>query len=318
MESKDLYLLRRGLFLAIIAAVMLFAVLIPTTDAQRPGETVRIGMAKSILRDVPDPMVKLLMVPFNSLMQTHTGLRGKIDLVDDPILLAEQMEKKELQLGVFHGFEFAWARQQNPKLKPLMIAVNRDRHLFAHLVTRSDNDAKDLRDFKGQHVAIPIRTRGHCRLWLERHCNNSGLAPEQFFTKIVRHKNVERALDDIVRGRVQCIVVDDRALNCYKRVKPGCYRRLRILERSKAFPAAVIAYRDGKVNDAMIRRFRSGMIQANSNSRSRQLMSMWNLTAFEPVPADYESTLVAILRDYPAPGAKGKLLVNSGTKSMMD
>ncbi len=296
------------------AAVGLFAVLIPTSKAQRHAGPVRIGMAKSIFRDVPQPMVKLLMLPFNSLMRTHTGMNGKIDLVDDPLLLAERMEKKEFQLGVFHGFEFAWAQEKHPKLRPLMIAINRDRHLFAHLVTRNDSTAKSLADFKGQQVAIPIRTRGHCRLWLERHCEEHGKSPKEFFKQIVRHKNVERALDDIVRGRVQCIVVDGRALKCYKRVKPGCYRRLRIMKRSEVFPAAVIAYRDGNVNQTMLNRFRAGMIRANTNTRSRQLMSMWNLTAFEPVPTDYEARLIAILRAYPAPGTtKEQIVAQKGT-----
>ena len=38
--------------------------------------------------------------------------------------LADKMTKGELQLGVFQGYEFAWAQEKQPQLKPLALAVN--------------------------------------------------------------------------------------------------------------------------------------------------------------------------------------------------
>jgi ABC-type phosphate/phosphonate transport system substrate-binding protein len=265
-----------------------------------PADVVRIGLVKTLFRDVPEPLVQWLSTPFSTLMKAQTGLNGQLVTIKDCFELGGQLHDNKVQLGVFHGIEFAWARERFKDLRPLCIAINKHRHLHAYIVVRGDSPAHAAAELKDKVMALPLRSREHCRLFLESQCDASGMAPAKFFAKIVTPANVESALDDVLRGKTQAAVVDGVALECYKHVKPGCHARLKVLQESELFPAAVVAYRQG-LDKETLDRFKTGMITANQNERGRDLMRMWSLTAFEPIPDDYEEVLANILRIYPAP-----------------
>jgi ABC-type phosphate/phosphonate transport system substrate-binding protein len=295
----------------VLGAVVAFllAGLAPRLHATDPGPaapgTVSIGLVQSMFRDVPAPLVQLLMPPFRTLMRAQTGLDGQLVTVPDAFELGSRLQDDKVQLGVFHGFEFAWARQKFQDLRPLCIVINRQRNLYAYVMVKEDSPVKNFADLKGKAVALPLRSREHCRLYLERLCAAAGQEPERFLGQTVTSAHVEAALDDVLRGKVQAAVVDGVSLECYRHVKPGCGARLRVLSQSEIFPAAVVAYRQGALDAATLNRFKNGMITANQNERGRDLMSMWKVTAFEAVPADYEQTLTNVLRAYPPPAAAG-------------
>jgi ABC-type phosphate/phosphonate transport system substrate-binding protein len=276
---------------------------LPGRAAADAPDTVRIGLAQSLFRDVPAPVVAMLGAPFRSLMRAQTGLDGKLLTVPTYADLGRQLHEDKVHLGVFHGVEFAWAQEQYKDLRPLCIAVNRERDLYAYLVTRQDGPVHTFSDLKGKAVALPLRSREHCRLFLEHECARAGQAPAEFLGQVTRQANVEAALDDVLRGKVQAAVVDGVSLDCYRQVKPGCHARLRVLAKSDRFPAAVIAYHQGALDPATLNRFKAGMVSANQTERGRDLMNLWKLTAFEAVPADYGRELADILKSYPAPPA---------------
>jgi ABC-type phosphate/phosphonate transport system substrate-binding protein len=288
-------------------AVVLFlsglagALVLPGAEGAGPPAVVRIGLVQTLFRDVPAPMVQMLSVPFTTLMRAQTGLSGQLVTVPDAFELGRQLQADKVQLGVFHGVEFAWAQHKFPDLRPLCIAINKQRHLYAYLVTRKEGPAGSLADLKGKTLALPLRGREHCRLFLEKLCAAAGTEPAKYFDRILTPANVETALDDVLRGKVQGTVVDGVSLECYGQAKPGCRARLKVLQRSELFPAAVVAYRQGSLDQATLDRFRDGMTTANRSERGRELMVMWKLTAFEPIPADFAQNLADILRAYPGP-----------------
>jgi ABC-type phosphate/phosphonate transport system substrate-binding protein len=266
-------------------------------------EVVHIGMVKSIFRDVPTPVVKALTIPFGAMMRQLTGVNGQIATSDSAYDLGEKLEKGQMQLGVFHGFEFAWAQERFPKLRPLMIAVNQHRYLAVHLVTRDGSTVERFEDLKGKKVSIPQRSREHCYLFVDRHCDKQTCTVQKFFGKIVKHSNCEEALDDVVRGEIDAAIVDGLSLECYGIVKPGCMPLLKTIEKTEHIPAAVIAYREGSLSEQLLNNFRDGMMNANKDPKSRGLMSLYKLTGFEDIPDDYQEALTCIRKTYPAPAA---------------
>lgn len=270
------------------------------------ADPVRIGMVGSLFRDVPRPLMMAMMQPFGALMKSQTGMTGEMVPSGDAEELGRQLAAGQVHLGVFHGFEFAWARLRQPDLQPLMIAVNQQRHLRAHLVVRADAGAAALAELQGKTVALPRGTREHVRLFLDRECQACGRDPQAHFGTVTTPATVEDALDDVVDDVAQAAVVDGVALDCFKRRKPGRYDRLKTLKLSEVFPAGVIAFRPGGLDEDTLQRFRVGMISANQNPLGKQMLAMWKLTAFEPVPDDYEATLDNIVRTYP-PDAKSKV-----------
>jgi ABC-type phosphate/phosphonate transport system substrate-binding protein len=272
-------------------------------EQHEAADAVQIGMVHSLFRDVPAPLVQVLMRPFAALMEAQTGMTGRLVEGGDALALGRQLADDKVQLAVFHGFEFAWARQQYNALRPLVIAVNQERHLRALLLVRDDCKATRLADLKGTTLALPRGSREHCHLFLERRCQHNGGKPTELFARTTTPANAEDALDDLVDNDVQAAVIDQVAFDCFKRRKPGRAAALRVLLRSEVFPAAVIAYRPGALSDESLDRFRDGMLSANKNATGRQLLTLWKLTAFEPVPEDYDDTLAGILKAYPPPKA---------------
>jgi ABC-type phosphate/phosphonate transport system substrate-binding protein len=286
--------------LAFSLAIVLASAGVGADRASAP-KTIRIGMVGTLFRDIPEPMIQVLMQPFGTLMQTQTGVSGELIKVGSAEKLGQQLADNQVELGVFHGFEFAWARQQHPGLQPLMIAVNQQHHLRALLVVRKESAAATWADLQGKRLALPKGTREHCRLFLERHCQELGCEAAHFFAEIATPANVEEALDKVVDDAVQAAVVDNISLERFQRRKPGRFARLKTLAESEVFPAAVVAYRPGAIDAELLQRFRTGMLNASDTALGRQLLTLWKLSGFEAVPADYETTLKAIAKAYPPP-----------------
>ena len=289
--------------LSLVAAGLIAGVLTASTP-----DTVRIGMVQTFFTDVPRPLVQLVTEPFGAVMKEVTGIHGELTPGGDVYTVAKKIDAGELQMGVFHGFEFAWAQHKYPDLKPLMIAVNTQREVRAFVLVRKDNDAASLADLKGKDLSLPKRSKEHCRLFIERHTGETGACDvNSFFGRVVGSANVETGMDQLCQGKVHAIVVDTIGLEFYKDLKPGCFARLKVLKQSEPFPAAVIAYREGAVDDAALAKFRSGLANAHKTELGREIMKMWKVSAFEPVPADFAQSLAEVLRTYPPPDAQAKL-----------
>jgi ABC-type phosphate/phosphonate transport system substrate-binding protein len=275
----------------------------PAGGAVRPS-VVRIGLVGSLFRDMPEPVMKVLMAPFRSLLELQTGMTGELVAGGDAACLGRKLKEEQVHFGVFHGFEFAWARLKNPDLKPLVLCVNGDGTLRAQVVVRDDGPVTKMGDLRGCSVALPRFSREHCRLFLERRCTAPGCAPAKFFSKVTTPDAVEDALDDVVDGRCEAAVVDGLALEAYRKFKPGCAGHLRTLAQSELFPPAVVAYQPGILHEELIDRFREGMLAANATERGKKLMELCRITAFRAVPDDYDHMLESIAKAYPPPAAK--------------
>jgi ABC-type phosphate/phosphonate transport system substrate-binding protein len=283
--------------------VALLSVYTPApAGAQRGADTVRIGVVNTLFRGAHHRLMRAMMQPFKMLVQVQTGLNSELEAAGDALHLAQLLADNKLQVGVFQGVEFAWARQEYPALRPLVIAVNQATHLRACLVVPADARVDRFADLRGKRLAMPGWTHVHCELFLRRLCRQGGAAePPGFFSRITHAGNAEDVLDDVVDGTVPACLVEEVSFNCYTRRKPARVARLKVLKRSEVFPASVIAYRVGGLDPDTLRRFREGLLDANHMALGRELLTIWKLTAIEPVPADYHETLAAVVKRYPVP-----------------
>src|SRR5262249_16207139 len=142
--------------------------------------------------------------------------------------LALQLKGQTVHLGVFHGFEFAWARKTNPDLKPLMIAIAGKRATRAILVVPHGSPMAKTEDLQGKTLALPLLVREHCRLFVERRCIPDGSPMGKWFGRVTTPKTSECALDDVADGYAQATVVDDVELTAYRNAHPKTAERLRV------------------------------------------------------------------------------------------
>jgi ABC-type phosphate/phosphonate transport system substrate-binding protein len=153
-------------------------------------------------------------------IKDETGLENEIVREKDWRELTNKMAKGRLQLGVFQGYEFAWAQDKQAGLKPLAIAVNVYRYPTAYVITRRDNPAKDFGGLQSDSLSTPATGQGFLRLFARRQAEDQGKKLDTFFSKVTEPDNAEDALDDVVDGVTQATVVDRAALEAYKQRKP--------------------------------------------------------------------------------------------------
>jgi ABC-type phosphate/phosphonate transport system substrate-binding protein len=259
---------------------------------------VRIGVAASMFRDTPEPLVQALLKPLKSLLESQTGLNGQMMAGSDALALGNQLADDKVQLAVFHGFEFAWVLQKHPGLKPLIIAVNPPSCAKVSVIVRKECTAKDLADLKGSKFTVAQHTREHCHLFLERKCAQ---CPAKFFGEVSTPADFEDALDAIVDGVADVTVIDGLCLDTYAQRKPGRYAKLRTLVQSEAFPFAVVVCNPANFDEASQKRVREGMINATQTKKGQQLLTLCRITGFEKVPLDFEKELKEIAKAYPPP-----------------
>ncbi len=285
----------RGI-LASLIALCLFSGLSHAADAKRE---LKIGMLSGMFRDVPPSMMHALAKPFRDLMQKQTGFTGDVQIFDDPIALADALAKDTVQLGVFHGFEYAWARESHEDFRPLIITQPPGGKVQGLLVVNKDNEASTLADLGQAAVAVPRGAKAHTLVYLEkqRKCQKCDIPEPDFQTD----HTPEDVLNAVATGKSAACLVDVCALEGYRLLNPGQAKRLKTLGESEAFPPAVIAYRKNELTEEQVEILRTGLSTASKTPSGKMLMTLWSLKGFEVPKKDYETALDSIIKAYPAP-----------------
>ncbi len=285
---------------ALAVTVLLLQVDRPAVHGDhRPA--VNIGIPQNLFRDFPKVTVEALMPTFTKLMESQTGMRGRVILLSGPDEVRRYLVDNKVQLAVFHGFEFAWAKTQHDELKPLVVVIKQGTKLQAQVIVAKDSPVEKLEDLQGQPVAIPRGTPEHCRLFLSRRTRRIGQRMEQFFGSCVTPPHVAAALDDVAAGKVKATVVDSVAWENYQWMHPAKAAKLRPLVQSEPFPTGVIAYKEGVLPESDLQRFRQGLTSAHSRPEGMQLMMLWKMKRFDVAPPDFQETLAEIVKAYPPP-----------------
>ncbi len=292
---------RRTLFGFAGALVALgFTIAAPVAVAQTAP--IKIGLVRAFFNDLDDTLVEIANEPFGILMKQATGLEGTLTSKDQAAEVARKLNDGELQVAVLHGHEFAWAQQKYPKLTPLMIAVNKYYDVKAYVIVAKDSKFAAIADLRGKTLDLPIQTKEHCHVFLQKNCGDNAGAWQTFFKAVPRSKSSIQAMDDICRGKVDAVIVDTIALEFYKEIKgPFFDKNLRVLAQSESFPSPVIVVKEGTLDKATLAKFRDGLANAHKLEDTRDVLSMWQIKGFEPIPENYGKLLTDTLKAYPTP-----------------
>jgi len=290
-----------------MALAVLLGVIGPAARGQpaKKIDLLRIGTSGSLALNTSGTKEETAIDTLKSFIKSETGFENEIITEKDYKVLAQKVAKAELELGVFQGYEFAWAQEKQPKLQPLAVAVNVYPYRYAYVVVLKENKATDFAGLRGTALALPSG-QGHLRLFVERQSQAQGKPLEGFLSKITTPETTEDAVDDVVDGVVQAAVVDRVGLEAYKRRKPGRFARLKVAARSEAMLPPLVAYYDGIVDDATLQRFKEGLLNANRKEKGTQLLTLFKLTGFEAPPKDFEKVKAEMRKAYPPPNDAAK------------
>jgi len=289
---------RLGFTLLVCGASLALTVAGSAVSGQKAKiETLLLGA--SALEGQSAPKEEAALGTLREFIKEETGLPNEIKRQKDWQELAGKMAKGELHIGVFEGFEYAWAQEKYKQLKPLAIAVNVYRYPVVYVVVKKDNAAKDFGGLKGQSLSIPAAGEAHLRLYVEHESKTAGKPMKEFFSKITSPDNFEDAFDDVVDGMVQVAVADRAALDAYKRRKPGRFNQLRPVVHSPPFPPPVVAYYEKVLDDTTLERFRKGLLESGKKEKGQTVLTLFRLTGFETPPDDFAKVLADTRKTYP-------------------
>ncbi len=260
-------------------------------------EVLRIGNSGSLT--VAGGSEKEALKSLQSFIKDETGFENEVIRQKDWQELARKMEQKQLHLGAFQGFEFAWAQEKYPELKPLALAANVYVYPVVYVVARNDSSAKDFSGLAGQSIVLPELSQPYLRLFIAKEAQDNGKKPEAFFSKITTTESVEDALDNVVDGVVQAAVADRTGLEAYKRRKPGRFKRLKQIAHSEPLPPPLVAHYDSVLDSATLDRFRQGLLNASNSDRGQTLLALFHLSGFVAVPHDFDKVLAETRKNYP-------------------
>jgi ABC-type phosphate/phosphonate transport system substrate-binding protein len=309
MISRPLSLCRsyRGFFFWTLAASALLAFLsLEGSAADQKLDVLRIGTSGQLTGRAAGPKEKAGLDTLHKYIKEENGLDNEILRQKDWRELADKLAKGQVHLGVFQGYEFAWARQSHPELKPLAIAVNVNRYPIVYVVTQRDDPAKDFAGLQGQSLALPATGQGFITLYVDKQSEANGKNAETFFSKITTPDNAEDALDSVVDGKVQAVAIDQAALAAYKARKPGRFKQLKPVAHSQPLPPVVVTYVDAVVDEATRDQFKKALLDASKNEKGQTLLTLFHLTGFETAPEDFDKVLADTVKEYPPPKAKAK------------
>jgi len=277
-------------------------------DGRQQGKVdlLRIGSSGSLNGDKTDDKEKSALATLKSFIKDETGLNNEIVEQKDWQELTDKLAKGQVHVGVYQGYEFAWAQEKHPELRPLALAINVHRYPTAHVVTNVKNKSKDFAGLQGQSFAIPVSAPRFLRFFVERQTEKAGKTPEAFFAKVTRPKEVDVALDDVVDGVVNAMVVDRAALEAFKQEKPARFKKLKEVMHSGPTPPPIVAYYGKYLDNDTRERFRTGLLGANKKETGKQMLEFFGLTHFEPVPNDFAKLLADTRKTYPPSEAKTK------------
>lgn len=265
--------------------------------AAQPPRVLQLGVLSGMFRDIPPPLVQAAAAPFGEVLKKQTGLDGAINLIADYEQQATQLQAKKLDIGVFHGYEWAWVKDRYPDLIPLAVSVP-TRKFQAALVVSAGSKAQVPADLKGK-VAVPLGSKAHCYLYVERLA--ATLPAGTCVPTHMPENGAEEVLDLVIDGKEQAAVVDVASLVALQNNRPGRANKLRVLTESDPFPYTTVVYRKDAISPEMAGKIKSGLLNTKNESSGRAFLFLWKLKGFEDVPAGHDAELRAVAAKYPAP-----------------
>ena len=203
---------RVGCWLSMVLAGLAVVPAAVAGEALEPEvpKNVEIGMPKSIFQGVPAFIVTQLSAPFKQFMKAQTGIEGEVRQIADAMIVAQQLNDGKLQLAVFQGHEFAWAKAKYADLVPLAVVLPNQPPTQAFLIVRWDCEAKNIGSLEGQVLTLPPGLKDHSKLFLAK--QRMDHMPNGAFSAQLIADSVKDAIFDVIEQKAQVTCVDSVGL----------------------------------------------------------------------------------------------------------
>jgi ABC-type phosphate/phosphonate transport system substrate-binding protein len=287
----------------VLLALLMFVPVVaaaPRAKAADPPKSIRIGLPENMFTGVAKEVVQVASQPFQSMFEKQTGVKGQVEVAKDSAEITDKLRSGKLDIALYNGFEYAWVKQ-HPELVPLVVAAP-NTALKACLVVHADSKAEGPASLKGECVVVPGSTKPFCRLYLDR--MKTKLPDGCCCPARIECRTMEEALDSVVRGKCDAVLVDAASLAAYQNNRPGVGKQLKVLAESDPFPPAVVVYRKDVFDAKTADKVRDGLLRGMTSPQGKLLAGLWRLKGFDKATPEYQTELDRCLKSYPPPAKK--------------
>ncbi len=259
---------------------------------------VRIGLPNVLFRDIHPALVDTAAKPFKDTIQKTLGMNGSLVKAKDYKVLADQLKSGQVDIALFHGFEYAWVKELYPDLQlvPLVMTLPKCGKVQACIVVNVASKAAEPKDLKGACVAIPKGSKAHCQMFLEKASRKIAKDCQGDCCPIDQQRATpptsDEILDDLASGCGKCeaALVDIAQLLSYRAANPGLGSCVKVLVQSELLPAAVIVCRKDALTAKQMKAITKGLVECTKNPQGQLFAMFWNLKGFGRVTEDYRQT----------------------------
>ncbi len=269
----------------------------------KPTRTVQFGIAESMFEGVPESFRDVTSQPFLRLVKAGTGFDGKLQFPPDAVTLADLIDKGKIDIGVFKGYEFAFAQGRHPKLVPILIAAQHHPVQIVAVV-RDDRRGSTMADLASDKIAVDPLERDLCGLFLAKE-KRERLNDRNFTTHDA--SNGSNALFEVIDGKSGGAVVNLASLKSFQQLYPGKAKNLRVLAQTRVLPDSCVAVKAGGLDESAVRKFREALTNVEKLPGGKPLLVLWKLKGFAVFPADYEKSLSQVRDTFSQPAREAAL-----------
>lgn len=214
---------------------------------------------------------------------------------------AAALHDGRLHLAVLNGLEYGWLREQTRGRVKCLVSSSQDIQVvqYEELIVRKDSGWK-IHQLQGASLVLYKEPYPSLTIYLQqleeargRGFLNNRLEPVA---------NGSRALQAVVAGKADATIVDLYTIQGYKKVFPGQFDRLQVLERSAAYPLAPVAGEEQQVNRLrpnLWRDLQQEMTEIHRNPRARAFLDVWRVRGFALPTAEYEAQAAKAAQQFP-------------------
>src|ERR1700748_628511 len=84
-------------------------------------EVLRIGTCSTLTGNAESPREKAAAKTLKGFIKDETGLNNEVFRRDNWQVVADDLSRGRLHLALFQGYEFAWAQDRHPGIRPLAL-----------------------------------------------------------------------------------------------------------------------------------------------------------------------------------------------------
>jgi ABC-type phosphate/phosphonate transport system substrate-binding protein len=215
--------------------------------------------------------------------------------------LAGKLQKKEIHLAILTGIEYGWIHSKFPELLPLVTVFTTDIRLKACIIVPAESKVQNIKDLKGQTLALPKRLQHFPLLYLQQELLEEGCEPKNYFDRIVHSSDTDEGIEMVVDKGAAGVLVDVESWKGYQERKPGRAKKLKVIGESEPFPTAAVLYHPAVWGTEELKTLSTVLCSAHTRPFTRQLLNFWRMSKFIPYSDDYQKVVKGILAELPKP-----------------